>query len=170
MENKDLVKIDSTQLDKQTNELTQKILDDDNLDSVKESIALFNLYQAKKNAARIVKLNNLLDNVSDRMVDRFEKYPDNFSNKDLLDYLQVTQGAIDKANKSLNMVEEVPQISLNQQNNVNINISQDMSRESREKVVDAVQAFLTRLQNPESQQEQVEVTDFKLEEEVIDEE
>lgn len=47
------------------------------------------------------------------MIERFDKRPGEFSNSDLLSYLQVTQAAIDKATKSLNLVEETPLIQVN---------------------------------------------------------
>ena len=92
------------------------------------------------------------------MIERVEKAPDNFSNNDLLNYMQVTQSAIDRANKSLNLVDETPAIQLNQ---VNINVNDDdvLSRDSRERVLAFVKAAL--------QQNSTEETDFvEIEEEV----
>jgi hypothetical protein len=87
-------------------------------------------------------MNDLLDKVTDQVIERFEKRPDNFSNDDLIKYMQVTENAIDRANKHLNLVEETPQIQLMQNNQVNINIGSELDRDSRERVMNAVRAIL----------------------------
>ena len=89
--------------------------DENDIDKVKDLTHLFNLNQAKKNVLRVLKLNSLLDKVSDQMIERFTKQPGAFSNSDLLNYMQVTQSAIDRANKALNLVDETPAIQINQQ-------------------------------------------------------
>ena len=72
-----------------------------------------------------------------------DKYPENFSNDDLIKYMQVTEAAIDKANKNLHLVDETPPIQL-QQNNVNVNIIDTFDRESKERVADAIKAILAK--------------------------
>lgn len=128
-------------LDSKTNELAENILNETDIDKVKDLTHLFNLNQAKKNVLRILKLNSLLDKVSDQMIERFEKRPGEFSNADLLNYMQVTQNAIDRANKALNLVDETPAIQINQ---VVINDNDTLDRESRTKIRDAVNAILQK--------------------------
>jgi hypothetical protein len=134
--------IDLIPLDKSTNNLAQEIINETDLKKVQDLTHLFNLNQAKKNVLRILKLNSLLDKVSDQMITRFEKTPDNFSNADLLNYMQVTQSAIDRANKALNLVDESPSITLNQ---VNVNVGTEaLDRESRAKITEAINKILQR--------------------------
>lgn len=134
--------IDLIPLDKNTNNLAQEIINETDLKKVQDLTHLFNLNQAKKNVLRILKLNSLLDKVSDQMITRFEKTPDNFSNADLLNYMQVTQSAIDRANKALNLVDESPSITLNQ---VNVNVgTESLDRESRAKITEAINKILQR--------------------------
>lgn len=123
--------------------LAQDIIDENDIDKVKDLTHLFNLNQAKKNVLRVLKLNSLLDKVSDQMIERFTKQPGAFSNSDLLNYMQVTQSAIDRANKALNLVDETPAIQINQQVN-NINVGETLDRESRERIKDAVSAILKK--------------------------
>lgn len=123
--------------------LAQDIIDESDIDKVKDLTHLFNLNQAKKNVLRVLKLNSLLDKVSDQMIERFTKQPGAFSNSDLLNYMQVTQSAIDRANKALNLVDETPAIQINQQVN-NINVGESLDRESRDRIKDAVNAILKR--------------------------
>lgn len=135
----------STQnLDQKTTQIAQEIINEDDIDTIKDLTHLFNLNQAKKNVIRVMKLNGLLDTVSDKIIERFEKYPDNFSSADLLNYLQVTQNAIDKANKNLSLVEETPVIQVNHNNQVNVNIIDNYDRDSKERVMEAIKAILAK--------------------------
>lgn len=136
-------------LDSRTQKIAQEILDTEDIDKVKDLTNLFNLNTKKRNVMRVLKMTQLLDNVTDKVIERFEKTPDNFSNEDLLKYMQVTENAIDKANKNLDMVEETPAIQFQQNNQVNINIDRGLNRDSRAKVTEAVEAILKKLQNNE---------------------
>ena len=137
--------IDTTNIDSKNKNIAQKILDAEDLDELKDLTALFNINNQKRNALRILKMNNLLDDVTDNIIQRFEKNPHNFSNDDLLKYLQVTENAIDRATKNLNMVEETPAIQMMQNNQVNININDGFDRESRLRVTDTVKQILNKL-------------------------
>ena len=136
-------------LDSRTQKIAQEILDTEDIDKVKDLTNLFNLNTKKRNVMRVLKMTQLLDNVTDKVIERFEKTPDNFSNEDLLKYMQVTENAIDKANKNLDMIEETPAIQFQQNNQVNINIDRGLNRDSRAKVTEAVEAILKKLQNNE---------------------
>lgn len=135
----------STQdLDLKTTQIAQEIINEDDVDIIKDLTHLFNLNQAKKNVIRVMKLNGLLDTVSDKIIERFEKYPDNFSSADLLNYLQVTQNVIEKANKNLSLVEDTPVIQVNHNNQVNVNIIDSYDRDSKERVMEAIKAILSK--------------------------
>lgn len=157
--------INMVPLDNSTTDIAQKIIAEDDIENVKNLTHLFNLNQSKKNVLRVLKLNNLLDKVQDQMIERFEKKPGEFSNADLLNYMQVAQSAIDRANKSLNLVDEVPAITMNQ---VNVNITEDsvLSRESRDKVTEAINAIMKKLKLQEQEPiEEIIVDDNLLKEE-----
>ena len=159
-ENKSNLPLNLDPLDERTKEIAQNILDSEDVDTIKDLTNLFNLNSQKRNVVRVIKMNELLDKVTDQVVERFEKSPGNFSNEDLLKYLQVTENAIDKANKNLNLVEETPAIQL-LQNNVNVNIDTGLDRESRQKVLDAVREFLSN--NPNNYQDYIEVDANEIE-------
>lgn len=135
MENKEL---NLVSLDNKTQEIAQLILDEQDIDKVKDLTTLFNLNSQKRNVMRVMKMNELLDKVTDKVVNRFDAYPDNFSNEDLLKFMQVTETAIDRANKQLNLIDDTPPIHLTQNNQVNINMGAELSRESREKILEFV--------------------------------
>ena len=153
-------------LDNQTAKVTNELIEEQDLDKVKNLTKLFNLNQAKRNAIRVMKLNSLLDKVSDQMIERFDKKPGEFSNKELLDYMSVVQSTIDRANKSIELVDQTPAIVINQQNNqVNIDNSPVLDRESRMRVVEAVKGIMSTL-NLKNEPEQIqEISEFEENEE-----
>lgn len=61
-ENKDLVTVSN--IGEKETEIASKILNENNLDEVKNLTRLFNLIQAKKNMLRVMNLNGLFDKVS----------------------------------------------------------------------------------------------------------
>lgn len=140
-ETKNMIPLDLTPLDTRTREIAQRILEEQDVDKVKDLTTLFNLNTQKRNVMRVIKMNELLDQVTDKVMERFEKTPDNFSNDDLIKYMQVTETAIDRANKQLNLVDETPAIHLQQNNQVNVNIVDSLDRESRERVLDALRSM-----------------------------
>ena len=157
--------ISTQNLDLKTTQIAQSIINEDDVDTVKELTHLFNLNQAKKNVLRVMKLNGLLDTVSDKIIERFEKYPDNFSSADLLNYLQVTQNAIDKANKNLSLVEETPVIQVNHNNQLNFNIIDSYDRDSRERVMEFVKSVLAQSNTPvEDTVELIQVEECEVDE------
>ena len=129
-------------LDEQTRDIAQKILEEQDVDKVKNLTNLFNLNAQKRNVMRVIKMNGLLDDVTDEIVRRFENKPDNFSNEELLKYMQITENAIDRANKNLNLVEETGPIQYQQNNQVNINIVDTLDRDSKDRVLDYVNSIL----------------------------
>lgn len=125
--------------------IANQIVEEDDYKKVRDLTDLFNLMQAKKNALRILKLTGLLDKIDDQIIKRFEISPDNFSNKDLLDYLQIIQTTIAKANENLNDTKEISITTIQQNNQVNINIINQLDRESRDKVADTVKFLLKQM-------------------------
>ena len=146
MEDKELMQamLDTSVLDSSTNDLAQRIIDEEDVDKTKEMVRLFNLNQSKKNVIRVLKLTSLLDKISDQMMRRFDDRPGEFSNSDLIAYMQTIQAAIEKANKTLDLVQETPAISINNNTQVNIIEGQTFDRESRQRITNAVSAILER--------------------------
>ena len=145
MNNNTMAPLDLVPLDSETRKIAQQILDEHDVDKVKDLTNLFNLNAQKRNVMRVMKMNELLDNVTDQIMERFQKTPANFSNEDLIKLMQVTETSIERANKSLNLVEQTPAIQYQQNNQVNINIGSELDRESRQRVTDTVQAILARM-------------------------
>lgn len=149
--------LDLSPLDDNINSLAQQVIDEGDVDKTKDLVALFNWNLSKKNVARLLKLNNLFDAVSDQMVERFEKKPDQFSNSDLLDYMKAVQGAIDSSSKYLSETEEPPAIVNNTQ--INVNVVDTIDKDSKERITSAVQAILKKFTQPDVEVEYEDKTD-----------
>ena len=146
------LQIVSSSLEEKTKEIAADLLQEEDLEKVKDLTNLFNLNSRKKNVVRVMKMDKLLDKVTDQVVERFEKTPDNFSNEELLKYMQAAENSIDKANKNLNLVDETPAIQLLQNNQVNISLGEEIDRDSRNRILAAVNAFLNNSQENNSQE------------------
>lgn len=144
MENNNEISIplNTNSLDAKTQDIAQQILNETDIDKVKDLTNLFNLNANKRNVMRILKMNNILDKVTDEVMTRVENIPQGFSNMELVKYMEVAENAIDKASKNLNLVEETPAIQLQQNNQININMESQLDRESRQKVTDIVSKLL----------------------------
>lgn len=139
--------VNTSELFKQGNDLTTKIIEETNPDELDNLTKLFTLNQKKKQIARTNKLSNLLELVDDEVINRFTQFPEAIENDDLLKYWKTTQETINQHNQD---EQELPHIQINNQTNVNIN-SSGLDRESRAKVLEAVQEILKNsLQNDEN--------------------
>lgn len=129
--------------------ILDKIFAAEDKDELQAQFDLFNMNQAKKNALRIMKLRSLLDKVEDQAIERFEKRPNQVSNKELLDYMQVVSTQIEKSQNVMDSLKDTPMIKAIQNNTeVNINVSPTLPRESKEKVIDVIQALLRQTATP----------------------
>lgn len=136
----------SSKLDKEVEMVARQIADEGDVEKVKDLTHAFNVLFAKQNALRVMKLNGLLNTVTDEMILRMVTAPESFSHRDLLDYLSIVSTTMDKASKTVELIDETPAINLSQ-TNVNINVGeQQIGRESREKIEDAIKAIFGSMQ------------------------
>ncbi|MDY5928892.1 MAG: hypothetical protein SPJ27_02510 [Candidatus Onthovivens sp.] len=151
-------------LDTPVDELEQKLVDETDIDELKNIINLFNLNIKKKDILRTSKLSDLQDKVTAQMGERLENNAGAFSNKDLIEYFKIIQDTINKADNSLSTVD-TPAIQLNQnQLNVHINHQNELDKDSRDRVADAVKSILARLEKEKSSQEVIDVEYTEMEE------
>ena len=132
-------------------DLVKALLEETDSDKTKNLMNIFNLNFAKKNAIRLESISDLLDDVLLKVGERLQKRPDEFSNKDLIDYLNALYQAAEKSSKIVGGAEEIPAITLNQQNNVIVSTTDGLTRESRMKIAAAVAAILNQTQLKEGE-------------------
>lgn len=164
-----LVPTGPIKLNEESAALIEKIIAESDDQKVKELTQLFNANQNKKTMARVNKLSDLLDTITDQALTRFTQRPDEISNKELFDGLKIVQDLIERGQKQVSGAGETPLIQFNQQNNeVKIDgASSNLSRDSRERVKSAVMSLLSGLttQVAEPAQEDNEVYEVIQEDE-----
>lgn len=142
-----LVPTGPIKLNEESAALIEKIIAESDDQKVKELTQLFNANQNKKTMARVNKLSDLLDTITDQALTRFTQRPDEISNKELFDGLKIVQDLIERGQKQVSGAGETPLIQFNQQNNeVKIDgASSNLGRDSRERVKSAVMSLLAGL-------------------------
>lgn len=149
-EDKSKLQVASDKLDKGTEKIATKIIRSKDLDEVKDLTALFNLQQTKKSVLRTMTYNQLVDSIIEQMQERVSKRADQFSNKELLDYLKIMNEGIEKSQQQINSVSSAePLIQFNQQNNtVVVNQADQLDAASRQRVSRALSSILAKMKNP----------------------
>lgn len=141
---------DLTELEEKVSDIVTQVIQENDVDKTRDLISLFNWNMTKKSVVRVQKLNSLFDDVTEQMIKRFQLRPDQFSNDDLLNYMKTIQGVITTSNKGIEEVE-VPAPKIVQNNTqININGVEQFDRESRARILAAVQATLAAAKNPEN--------------------
>lgn len=142
-----VIDIDVASLNEESKALINKIIAEVDINKTKDLTYLFNVNQNKKTMVRVNKLNELLDVITDQAVVRFTSRPDEISNKELIDSLKTIQDLIERGQKQVSGVTETPLIQINQQTNeVNVgDTTKTLSRDSRERVKNAVLSLLNGL-------------------------
>lgn len=129
-------------------QLEKDILSSDDPNELSDIIDLFNLNLQKRNIIRNKKLNDIQDEVVNRMLTKIQEEPWEFSNDDLVKFHKVIQDTLSKSSNTLDE-SNMPSIQVNQQINIS---SPEFNRESRSRILSAVQEVLNNIN-------EVEVTD-----------
>ena len=120
----------------------------------------FNEIQRKKQLARVSKLSDVQDMLTDQFYKRIALRPDEISNKEMLDGMKVIQDLMEKTNKQADTVEDIPQLI--QINQTEVNVGNNLNRDSRERVKNAVLGLLDSINKTQHGQETQDIieTDF----------
>lgn len=150
----------TTKLDNESNDIVNELVETKDPQQIQDLTALFNITNTKKNALRIMRLGELWDASSSELLKRVAEHPDMHSNEDLVKYLSIAESGMDRAAKTLGNVDVTPIIQINQQNNtVNINNDNELSRDDRLKVMDVVNSILKKVKTEELFDEDNDITD-----------
>ena len=134
--------IAKTELKENTLDIAQQIIAETDISKVKDLTQLFNTAHIKKQVLRSMTYDDLLDHIQDQMIERIVQRGDQFSNKDLLDYANSVTSSLEKAQKQISGVDDIPIIQFNQQNNTII--TETLDPESQQRVEDVINAILKR--------------------------
>lgn len=129
--------------------ISKKIIKEKDPTNLKKLSQLFKITSAKKEILRIIKLTNLLDLAEDEAVKRFENNPELIENKYLISFMDTIQNSIERANRTLGLIEDTPDVLIPTVNILNVNKSDELDLQSREKIQFTVNAILTKLKEKE---------------------
>ena len=142
--------------------ITRQLVDDAILeedgDKFNRMIGVFNQYMAKKKMARCVKAGNALEKATDEAFKRISNDPDDISDRDLANYIQLLHKIESGYQDSINGISDKPVININAQTN---NISMpSISDESSKKILEAVAVAMEMAAQSQVQDvEEVEIVD-----------
>ena len=147
-----LTVVNADDLNRESLTLINQIIAESDIEKTKDLTHLFNINQNKKTMIRIDKLSGLQDHLVDQFARRIAERPDEISNKELMDGIRIVQDIIERGQKKVEGVNQTPLIQFNQQNNsVNIGENgQQLNKESRDRVKNAVLSLLSGLSKPVS--------------------
>lgn len=124
----------------------------------------FNEIQRKKQLARVSKLSDVQDMLTDQFYKRISQRPDEISNKEMLDGMKVVQDLMEKSQRQAETVTEIPQLI--QINQTEVNVGNNLNRDSRERVKNAVLGLLDSI----NKSQQTPEAPIVVEADIIDEE
>ena len=145
------------------NVLIDSILQEDNVDKLKDLTHLFNAYQTKRQILRVNALNDVQDALVAQMAARLQNLPNNFNNNDIAMWMKTVQQALDSTHEKIQEIDNTPTIVNQTNTQINVNVEDTLSRESREKIMDALQVILGSVNNSEIND--VLVSDNEIQEE-----
>jgi len=163
-ENTALIELDTSGLNQESLEIINRIIAEQDVEKTKDLTYLFNINQNKKTMVRVDKLSSLQDVLIDEYTRRLKERPDEISNQEMLQSIKTIHDLIERGTKQVNEVNEQPLITVNQQNNtINVGNPNDLNRESRKKVSEAVQSILDSLMAPQQSADVIDLTEENTE-------
>lgn len=157
--------VDLSGLDNDINSVVQQLIEETDTETSKDLVHLFNWHLNKKNAIRLLKLSGLYDSITDQMIDRFQRRSGEFSNADLLNYLQTVENSMEKSKKSLSEVDTQPAIVQQNNTQINFNVLDGFDDDSKERIASAIKSIL---EGASSTEEQSPIIDTEYTEKNID--
>ena len=144
MDEKDIIGYEDAKsvLSQDSIKLQSDIIQEQDQDKLRDLTHLFNLVQAKKNVLRASQLDGIYDKMLSEVQRRLAngKFEDN---DDFMNAWKLVEGALNRAEAKVNLVDETPAITLLQQNNtVNVGSVESLTKESRDRIMKAIQGVI----------------------------
>jgi len=152
--------VNTATLNQESLALINKIIEESDVDKVKDLTYLFNINQNKKTIARIDKLSALQDLLVAQFSKRIAERPDEISNQEIMNAMKIVQDIIERGQDMVIGTQEAPLIQINQQtNSVNVDNSAltGLNRDSREKIKNIISSVVSQIGKVAT--EQVPTTD-----------
>ena len=162
MEDKDLIqKTEIQKLDDNIDQIAKDLIVENDSDKSNDLINLFNWNISKKNALRIIKLNQLYDGITDQMIERFARRKGEFSNQDLLNYLNSVEASLEKQQKNMQTTEQIAPVQIQNNTQVNVNIMDSFDTESKQRITDAIKSILKQAGKKSADYESTDTIEFE---------
>ena len=100
----------------------------------------------------------------DQAIDRLTKRPDQISHRELLDYMQIISGQIDRSQKYIDTLPErdlIQPVNVDKQQ-ININIGTDYTQDNKENVINAVKGIFDIIKQNNAKQAKQEAIDAPI--------
>lgn len=162
-----LMPVETVVLRTEAQKILHQLMTESDADKQKDLTYLFLQNQNKKTMARMTKMDELIDLLVDKTMDRFQNHADEVTTKELIDGLKTVSDLNAKSRAQLTDSSQVeaPLIQINQQNNeVNVGDNKKaLPRASREKVknliVDVISALNTSVSENPAESEDADIID-----------
>ena len=128
-------------------ELNDRILNETDIEQLDKIKNIFDLNIKKKEILRLSRLSDLQDLTVEEMSSRLQNRSGEFSNQDLIGYFKTIQDTINRSDTSLDSVDTASIKVIQNQLNINVNDENQLSRESKTKVIDAIRSILNKTEN-----------------------
>ena len=147
-------------LDNESIKLINELIAENDMDKVKDLTYLFNVNQNKKTLARNNKLNELMDSLTGEAMNRVNNRPDEITSTELFNMMKITQELMEKGQKqAAGITDTAPLIQINQQTNTVNTEGKSFTKESRNKIQNAVSDILKQFGVTPQQQTEETVVD-----------
>lgn len=143
-------------LKEDTKTSAEGILKATNSDDLQKFVDIFNANIAKKNALRVMKLDELQDKVEEEVAKRFTKRSDDMSNTEVIQYYKAIQDSIKTSREVVNNKDTSATIQITTNQNITIPDKEVLNRDSKERVIDAVKNILNQIKNNTETQEVID--------------
>lgn len=111
-------------------ELSTQLIDSTDIAETEKLITTINAAIKKRAVIRADVLSQLQDKITDEISDRITHRSAEFSNADLLNYMNTLQTLVDKTDTST----DIPAVAIQTNNTINIGTGSDLDRNSRDKI------------------------------------
>ena len=129
----------------ESTDIVSQIINENNLDNLDNLTKLFTINQRKKDIARIDRLSKILELVDDEVAYRVSTSPESFNNDQLVKYMNTTQQSLTSIEQGMN---QTPIIQINnQKNEIHIDDSNSLNKESRDIIINKVNEILSQLKS-----------------------
>lgn len=144
-------------------DIVERVQQTSSIDELKDLTNLFGISLTKREIIRASKESDLMDKLLEQAEERIVEKGDYLSNSDLLDYMKTLQTNVDKSRKTFNDdLDNASTKITNTHNEININVNEplvNMSRESREKILDVMNSLFVKIREEQSEVKEPEEID-----------